>query len=78
MLNIQCEKTVEFLFNNFAHKTNFYNPNWQLNPDELKNVSIRRTNKYEWDEAETWVEMLFYSFRKLVKVEIVGEPQVYK
>ena len=72
-------KGVEFYLNNFTHKPTVENIKWRLDTNELKNISIRWTNKYQWHEAGDWVDILFYSFRKLVKVEIVDHiPQPYK
>ncbi|HRH40342.1 MAG TPA: glycosyltransferase [Pyrinomonadaceae bacterium] len=79
MFNVIRQKSIEICLNNFAHKPTITNSNWEINPAELKNVSIRWTNKYQCDEASDWVDILLYGFRKLVKVEIVDNiSQPYK
>ncbi len=79
MLNTLRQKSIEIFLNNFAHKPFSKNPDWNVNSDELENVRIRWSNKYQWDEAETWVNILLYGFRKYVKVEMADDiPQPYK
>ena len=71
-------KGVEIYLNNLAHTPQIENREWQLDNEKLRNVSIRWTNKYQWNEAGDWVDILLYGFRKLVKVEIVDDiPQPY-
>lgn len=79
MLTNLKSKSVELYLNNFSHKPFAVNSEWHLSKKRLQNVSIRWTNKYEWNEAETWVDMLLLGFRNMVKVEIVDDiPQPYK
>lgn len=70
---------VEIFLNNFAHRPTAYNPDWRVLPGEVRNVSIRWPESYEWDAAADWVEVLLYGFRQSVPVEIVSDiPQRYK
>ncbi len=79
MINKLKTKGVEIYLNNFTHKPPIENVKWKLNPKELKNISIRWTNKYQWNEAGDWVDILLYGFRKLVKVKIADDiPQPFK
>jgi hypothetical protein len=78
VINKLRTKGVELYLNNFTHKPATRNAAWKLHADELKNVSIRWTNKYEWSEASDWVNLLLYGFRRHVKVEMADDiPQPY-
>ncbi|MBK8147788.1 MAG: glycosyltransferase family 1 protein [Acidobacteria bacterium] len=70
---------VELYLNLFAHRPEIENRDWHVAPDELKNVSIRWPDQYQWDAASDWVEVLLYGFRKHIPVEMVGDiPQRYR
>lgn len=69
---------VEVYLNHFAHQPDVENSDWHLKPQELADVVIRWPERYQWDAAEDWVEVLLYGFRNHVAVERTDSiPQKY-
>ena len=55
------------------------NPEWEIDPDRLKEVRIRWPAVYQWHGAGDWVDVLKMSLRRHVTVEVVDNiPQLYK
>lgn len=72
------EKAAEISLNRFVRKPQIINPDWKIEPEELKAITIHLPTKYEWDSAKKWVEQLFYTFRRMVNVKYVDIPQPFK
>lgn len=70
---------VEIYLNRFALKPGVDNAIWNLPQHKLRDLRIRWPNKYQWDAASDWVDVLKSGFRRHVRIEIVDNiPQPYK
>lgn len=70
---------VEGYLNRFAAKPAVENPDWAIDPGELRDVVIRWPVGYEWHAASDWVDLLLFGFRRHVRVELVDDiPQDFK
>jgi hypothetical protein len=53
------------------------NTDWELSDVELSDIKVYWPVKYEWPDAEKWVEPLVSELRRRVTVEIVDLEQIY-
>lgn len=72
------DKAVEIALKTLATKPQVVNPAWQIQPEELEDVTIRWPVHYQWPRAHLWVDTLLYGFRSLATVQFAQLAQPYK
>jgi hypothetical protein len=72
------EKAVEAAMRTLASGPSVENEEWRVEPEELKEVSIRWPSAYQWPTARLWVDTLFYGLKKRVPFETVQLPQPFR
>lgn len=72
------DRAVEITLKTVARGPQVLNPAWRIEPEELKDVTIRWPARYQWERAHLWVDTLLYGFRQLARVEMSDLKQSYR
>jgi len=72
------DRAVEAALRTLAAGPSVENEAWRVEPEELREVSIRWPSAYQWPTARLWVDTLLYGLRKRVRVEFDALPQPYR
>jgi hypothetical protein len=72
------DRAVETALRTLVAGPSVENEEWRVEPEELKEVSIRWPSVYQWPTARLWVETLLYGLKKRVRVEPAPLQQPYR
>jgi hypothetical protein len=72
------DRAVEAALRTLAAGPSVVNREWEVSPEELKDVTIRWPSTYPWPTARLWVDTLLYGLRKRVRVELAPLAQAYR
>ena len=72
------EGAVELALIGLTQPPSVTNGKWSVAPEELRDVSIRWPETYQWPTARLWVDQLLYGFKQRVRLKSAPLPQPYK
>jgi hypothetical protein len=72
------ERAAELALIGLTQPPSVTNERWSVAPEELREVSIRWPETYQWPTARLWVDQLLYGFKQRVRLESAPLPQPYK
>lgn len=74
---MQVLRKLDFLasgiVDRLGHRSTETNTAWQVAGEELKGVTIRWPDRYEWDGASSWVDHIRHGLGRYVRVRTVGD-----
>ena len=71
------ERAVELALVGLTRPPSVSNERWTVAPEELREVSIRWPDAYQWPTAKLWVDQLLSGFKQRVRLESARLPQSY-
>lgn len=72
------DRAVEAALRALAAAPSVTNEAWRVEPEELRDVTVRWPSAYQWPTARLWVDTLLYGLRKRVSVELAPLAQPYR